>query len=125
MKLTDAQRLDLVEEKQLRPKCVEWQQWEIVVGYDRESRAVVVHGASVREAIDAVAEFWTITKTEYVRGTIPVQEEAFGDYSNGRYAWFLRNAVKLSRMIECRGMLGLWAIPPDVEVQIPRHLIGP
>ena len=39
------------------------------------------------------------------------QERAFGDYSPGRYAWFLENVERLPEPIPARGMLQLWEFP--------------
>lgn len=36
------------------------------------------------------------------------QEKAFGDYSIGRYMWFLENIKMLREPIPARGALGLW-----------------
>lgn len=41
-------------------------------------------------------------------GTIGAQEEAFGDYSSGRFAWRLANVRLLAEPIPARGALGLW-----------------
>lgn len=43
------------------------------------------------------------------------RERAFGDYSPGRYAWLLADVRALPEPIPCRGALGLWDVPPDVE----------
>lgn len=39
-------------------------------------------------------------------------EEAFGDYSEGRYAWLLDNVESLAEPIPARGALGLWEWQP-------------
>ena len=36
------------------------------------------------------------------------QEEAFGDYGPGRFAWWLDNVVPLPAPIPAKGSLGLW-----------------
>lgn len=36
------------------------------------------------------------------------QEEAFGDYSTGRYGWLLSDPVMFDNPIPCKGQLGLW-----------------
>lgn len=36
------------------------------------------------------------------------RELAFGDYSKGRYAWFLGNVQPLPEPVPARGALGLW-----------------
>lgn len=42
------------------------------------------------------------------------QEFAFGDYTPGRYGWLLDNVRHMSP-IDCRGALGLWRIPVELE----------
>lgn len=41
---------------------------------------------------------------------VPPLEEAFGDFTSGRYAWMLANA-QLVDPVQCRGALGLWNVP--------------
>ncbi|RJQ04850.1 MAG: 2-oxoglutarate dehydrogenase E1 [Bacillota bacterium] len=50
------------------------------------------------------------------------QEYAFGDYSRGRHGLFLRNTHRLPEPIPCKGALGLWRLPPDVEQRIREQL---
>jgi hypothetical protein len=40
--------------------------------------------------------------------TLTDQERAFGDYSNGRYAWLLADVRPLTEPIPAKGALGLW-----------------
>ena len=42
-------------------------------------------------------------------------EYAFGDYAPSRWAWFLQGVKFLSAPVPCRGALGLWTMPADVE----------
>lgn len=39
-------------------------------------------------------------------------ERSFGDYTPGRYAWVLREIVRLPKPIPARGSLGLWEWTP-------------
>ena len=39
-------------------------------------------------------------------------ERDFGDFGPDRYAWALEYKVALGKPIPCRGMLGLWTLPP-------------
>lgn len=50
--------------------------------------------------------------------TITPSEIEFGDYSSGRYAWFLENVRALPTPIECKGALSLWDVPQDIRTQI-------
>lgn len=36
----------------------------------------------------------------------------------GKFGWLLEEKFELPRPIPCRGMQGLWALPPDVEAQV-------
>jgi hypothetical protein len=46
--------------------------------------------------------------TQDVAGQISAQELSFGDYSYGRYAWFLSDIVPLAEPIPATGHLSLW-----------------
>lgn len=46
------------------------------------------------------------------------QEVAFGDYTPGRYGWSLTNVHRLATPIPCKGALGLWDVPAEIEAQI-------
>ena len=39
---------------------------------------------------------------------LTLEERAFGDYSAGRYAWLLQDAVLYDEPIPAKGTLGLW-----------------
>ena len=43
------------------------------------------------------------------------QEKAFGDYSIGRYMWFLANVKILPEPVAAKGALSLWEWTPPVE----------
>lgn len=47
-------------------------------------------------------------KTEDIRGQLTGKELAFGDYSDGRYAWFLQYVNRFEKPIPAVGHLGLW-----------------
>jgi len=59
-----------------------------------------------------------------IRWTLTARERAFGDYSAGRSAWLLAEIRALRQPIPCRGALGLWDVPADVEAQIATQLQG-
>lgn len=50
------------------------------------------------------------------------EEEAFGDYSKGRFAWFLADVKRLPQPVPCTGALGLWTVPPDVAALVEHAL---
>jgi len=54
------------------------------------------------------------------RGTwdLTAQEGAFGDFAPGRYAWMLGHVIRLPEPIPCKGELGLWTVPVEIESRI-------
>jgi hypothetical protein len=44
-------------------------------------------------------------------------ELSFGDYTSGRYAWLLSD-VRQVEPVRCKGMLGLWNLPEEIEEMI-------
>lgn len=46
------------------------------------------------------------------------QERAFGDYSDGRFAWLLADVRRLPAPIPARGALGLWDWTPQEGMQL-------
>lgn len=61
------------------------------------------HGASIRSGIG----------TRY-----PEHELEFGDFTPGRYGFWLRDVVKLDEPITARGMLNLWPVPDAIATQL-------
>ena len=43
---------------------------------------------------------------------LTMEEKAFGDYSEGRYAWILEDAVQFDNPIPARGTLSIWEWTP-------------
>lgn len=61
----------------------------------------------------ATAELWDVRPIIGSRDSIPEDhgaryERYFGDFSDGRYAWLLRDIRILSRPIAAKGSLGVW-----------------
>ncbi len=50
--------------------------------------------------------------------TVQSQEEAFGDYTPGRFAWIFHDVVRLAEPIPLRGQQGLWALDREVVERI-------
>lgn len=74
-------------------------------------------------AIVAVANLIDVRPVEAVPLLHP-QERAFGDYTTGRYAWFLDDVVPLHAPVHnVNGMLGLWT--PTVEHLAAVHAAMP
>lgn len=53
-------------------------------------------------------ELVDIVRTEDIRDSLSATELAFGDYTDGRYAWQLANPVLFPEPIPARGALSLW-----------------
>lgn len=45
-------------------------------------------------------------------------ELAFGDFSEGRWAWKLTDIVPMEPPVECKGAQKLWSLPIDVEERL-------
>ena len=43
------------------------------------------------------------------------KDRAFGDWSEGRYAWKMENVRLLKSPVPCRGAQGLWNVPGDTQ----------
>jgi hypothetical protein len=48
--------------------------------------------------------------------TLPEQEIEFGNFSSGRYAWFLEDVRQLREPIPAKGALGLWEWTPPADL---------
>lgn len=92
----------------------------INAGFDRSEQLP-------RGVILAVARLLHVGPTEtfmgpnLLRGGLPhdlaVREQAFGDFSEGRYGWVLGAVRPLRAPVPCKGALGLWKVPlPIVSV---------
>lgn len=91
---------------------------------------IVAVEALPRGTIIATAELVACSPTNTIWGVTDAfrqpregePEHAFGDYSDGRYMWFLENVHPLPEPIPCRGALGLWEIPTEIEAVIQPSL---
>ncbi len=45
---------------------------------------------------------------------LTMEEKAFGDYSEGRYAWILEDHIKFKNPVPARGTLSIWEYPGDI-----------
>lgn len=70
----------------------------------------------------AVATLEACRRVEEVRDVLSDQERAFGDYSNGRFAWILRDVARLQGPLTIRGMQGLWKVPLSFEDELLRRI---
>ena len=72
-------------------------------------------------AVIAVVNVMSFYPTEDLRGLDGV-ELAFGDYGPKRFGWFLQNVRPLAKPVPCRGALGIWSLPAEVERQVAEQL---
>lgn len=75
-------------------------------------------------AIVAVARLTDVTATASTAMlmTLTPRERAFGDYAAGRYGWLLADVRALRTPIPCKGALGIWTVPADVEAAVREQL---
>jgi activating signal cointegrator 1 len=59
-------------------------------------------------AVVATATLVDCVRTEVVRDMLTSDERAFGDYSDGRWAWKFEDVERLPEPIPAKGALGLW-----------------
>lgn len=87
----------------------------IGLGYDRSEklpRGVVVALAILEACIptDQLDPFWVAAERRAGFGWI-AREQAFGNYSERRFAWVLRDVRPLREALPVKGALGLWSVP--------------
>lgn len=46
-----------------------------------------------------------------------------GDFTPGRYGWFLQNVQPLIVPVPCRGSLGLWDVPGELQQGVMEHCL--
>ena len=63
-----------------------------------------------RGAVVAIARLVDVRRTEDVVQTVSALERYYGDYSPGRFAWFLEDVKELPEPIPYRGELGLFEV---------------
>jgi hypothetical protein len=71
-----------------------------------------------RGVILAIGVLSSVSRTEELRGSIDVEESAFGCYLDNRFAWELRQVVLLAKPVVARGRLGLWRSPQMGELEV-------
>jgi hypothetical protein len=95
--------------------------------------ALIVNGEFTHPAascghIIAVARLVDVAPTSAFNAIAPLpayviseQERAFGDYGYGRHAFKLEDVRRL-KPIACKGALGFWTVPADIEQAIREEL---
>lgn len=71
-------------------------------------------GAIIGQAtITDVVRINELGLTDEVMNRLTMEEKAFGDYSEGRYAWLLQDCIKFDNPIPARGSLSIWDYPME------------
>lgn len=79
-----------------------------------------ISGDITFSAIVATCFLMGCRQTEDVAHQLSPLEVSMGDYTAGRWAWFLSDIVALPVPIPCKGALSLWEIPEDVVLRIEK-----
>ena len=89
--------------------------FHVVLQHTAYAAGVVLSQRLPRGVILATCTLLDIVPTATIApGTLGEQEEAFGDFSPGRYAWQLANVRPLPEPIPTYGKLGLWSFDHPV-----------
>lgn len=59
----------------------------------------------------------TVSRNGYFWNLTP-EEEVFGEYAPGRFAWLTANILRIEPGISARGYQQLWTLPPMVETKL-------
>lgn len=73
-------------------------------------------------AIVGVVNLHHCERAEDILGALSLKEQAFGNYSEGRFAWCGRNHTKILTPVQTRGFQGFWDLPADVEAKVREQL---
>lgn len=63
-----------------------------------------------RGLIIGEARLVAVRRTEEIRQSLSDEERDYGDFADGRHAWYLEDATRWPEPIAARGALGLWRI---------------
>jgi activating signal cointegrator 1 len=99
-----------------------WAKDLIFEDFFKESLAAHHYLESRQLPTGAIIGFARITacySTAYFRTSTEMtsKEKAFGDYGESRWGWLLENP-QIIKPIECKGALGIWEVPTEIEDQI-------
>jgi hypothetical protein len=63
--------------------------------------------------ITNVIRIESLNLTDDLINKLTMEEKAFGDYTEGRYAWLLEDYIKFKTPIPARGTLNIWEYPAE------------
>ncbi len=58
--------------------------------------------------LESIVQITDLAMNDDMIGQLTLEEKIFGDYTTGRYAWMLKNAIPLTQPVPARGLPGLW-----------------
>lgn len=97
-----------------RLRAAEIVRFNIFAGIAGEGEAYLPVGAIIATA--KLSDIWRVDRPDAAhKWGLSTDEIAFGDYSPGRYAWFLRDIEPLPEPIAAKGALGLW----NADIKVP------
>lgn len=68
-------------------------------------------------AVVATCELVSVARVQSAANVPDFPERAFGDYSIGRYMWFLADVRMLPEPVSAKGALGLWELDSDLSMR--------
>lgn len=72
-------------------------------------------GAIIGQAtITDVIRIENLDMPDEIINRLTMEEKAFGDYSEGRYAWILNDHIEFKNPISARGTLSIWEYPGEI-----------
>lgn len=106
-KNTPLEEFRIIEREPFRQTVLEHH----LIPFPRGCIIAVCENFRVRPALQALEELEE-------QGIPAFLETAFGDFSEGRFAWLPMNMQVLKKPIPCRGYQQLWTVPTDIVKQI-------
>lgn len=85
----------------------------------RLPRGLILAVAEIRDVMttEEMVRLWRSHDSGRVPNYHDDRERQFGDYGPDRFAWRLVNVRRLVEPIPCKGALGLWTVPSEIETQ--------
>lgn len=72
-------------------------------------------------AVIGMAKLIEVRRVETIRDKLTTPERAFGDYSDGRWAWVFESACLFPEPIPAKGALSIWMWDPNAQPDAPKE----
>jgi hypothetical protein len=92
---------------------------EVDPEHHRRARKYLHERVLLFGAVICIADLVDCVRTEWIRGKIPPEHEFWGDFSDGRYAFKLKNVRLLDRAIYYRGQQGFFDVDLGASIEPP------